>query len=89
MNGVECLGKGQTAIEAVPSSGMPMPLDIEAIPANPVQADEGTIELLTKVLGEAGTVTLDKAVSCAMPLAENIDWIVEFGWTDHGQEAGL
>jgi hypothetical protein len=36
----------------VPSSGMPMPLDIEAIAANPVQADEGTIELLTKVLGE-------------------------------------
>jgi len=66
-----------------------MPLDIEAIAANPVQADEGTIELLTKVFGEAGTVTLDKAVSCAMPLAEDIDWIVEFGWTNHGQEAGL
>jgi hypothetical protein len=66
-----------------------MPLDIEVIPANPVQADEWTVELLTKVVGESGAVTLDKAVSCAMPLAENIDWIVKFGWTDHGQEAGL
>ena len=68
---------------------MPMPLDIEVISANPVQADEWMVELLTKVFGESGAVTLDKAVSCAMPLAENIDWIVEFSWTDHGQEAGL
>jgi hypothetical protein len=56
---------------------------------NAINVDEGTIELLTKVLGEAGPATLDKAVSCAMPLAEIIDWIVEFGWTDRGQEAGL
>ena len=47
------LGQGQAAIEAVPGSGMAMPLDVEAIWGDPVQAGEGGIEFLTEVVGEA------------------------------------
>ena len=63
----------------MPNACMAVPLDIEAIPGDPVQPHEGAIELLIHRLGEAGTVALDKAVSCAMSVAENIDWIVGFG----------
>ena len=68
---------------------MTVPLDIEKASRDPVQGCEGTIELLIQRLGETGTVALDETISCAMPLAVDVDGIVELGWLDDGQKAGL
>jgi len=73
----------------MPNACMAVPLDIEAIPGDPVQPHEGAIELLIHRLGEAGTVALDEAISCAMPFAVNVDGIVEFGSADDGQKSRL
>ena len=68
---------------------MAVPLDIETVSSDPVQGCEGTIEFLIHRLGETGTVALDETISCATPLAINIDRIVEFSWLDDGQKTGL
>lgn len=66
-----------------------MPLEVEAIAADPVEAGEGRIKLFAEILGEAGAVALNEAILGAMPLAEYVDGIVELRWPDGGQEAGL
>jgi hypothetical protein len=64
-------------MQAEPSPGVATPLDIESVAGEPVEASEGSIELLAEIFWEAGAVALDEAVFCAAPLAADIDWIIE------------
>ena len=68
---------------------MPVPLQVEAALAHPVQAGEGGVELLVEVLGIAGAVALDEAVAGAVPLAADVDGIVELRGPDRRQTARL
>jgi hypothetical protein len=67
----------EAAMEAEPLSGMAMPLDVEAVGADPAEASEGRVELLAEIFREAGAVAVDEAILGAMPFAEDIDGIVE------------
>src|ERR1700722_18595830 len=67
----------EAAMEAEPFSGVAMPLDVEAVGADPVEASEGRVELLAEIFREAGAVALDEPILGAMPFAEDIDGIVE------------
>src|SRR5882724_9876210 len=89
LDGLEGLGERQAAIEAEPGSGVPMPLDIEAVAADPVEAGERAVELFAQVLREAGAVALDEPVAVAVPFAEDVDGVVELGWSDGRQEPRL
>ena len=64
-------------MKAVPLSGVPMPLDVEAVTTDPVEAGEGSIELLAEIFREAGAIALDEAVIGTVPFADDIDGIVE------------
>ena len=68
----------------MPSACMAVPLDIETVSSDPAQGCEGTIEFLIQRVGKTGTVALDKTISCAVPLAVNVDRIVELGWLNNG-----
>jgi len=43
---INCFGEGKAAMQAEPFSGVAVPLEIEAIAADPVEAGEGRVELL-------------------------------------------
>ena len=88
-DGFDGFDEGQAVIESEPLPGVAMPLDVEAIATNPVEAGERRIELFAEIVREAGTVTLDEAVLSAAPFAEDIDGVVELGRLDLGQEPGL
>ena len=64
-------------MEAEPLSGVTMPLDVEAVGADPVEASEGGVELLAESFREAGAVALDELILGAVPFAGDIDGIVE------------
>ncbi len=81
--------EGQAVIESEPLPGMAMPLDVETIAAGPVEAGEGRVELFAEIVRETETVALDEAVLSAAPFAQDIDWVVELGRLDLGQEPGL
>ena len=76
-------------MQAEPFSGVTVPLDVEAVAADPVEASEGGVELLTEILGEARAVALNEAILGAVPLSLDIDGIVELRRPDGGQETGL
>ena len=76
-------------MEAEPFSGVAVPLEIEAIAADPVEAGEGGVELFAEILRESGAVALNKAILGAVPFAQDIDGIVELCRPDGWQEAGL
>src|SRR5215813_11793205 len=76
-------------MQAEPFSGVTVPLDVEAVAADPVEAGEGRVKLFAKILREAGAVALNEPILGAVPLAEYIDGIVEPRRPDGGQEAGL
>src|SRR5450432_1710781 len=76
-------------MKAVPFSGVAMPLDVESVAADPVEARERGIELLAEIFLEAGAVALDKAILGAMPFADDIDGIVELRRVDPRQEPRL
>jgi len=82
-------GEGKAAMQAEPFSGVAMPLEVEAITTDPVEAGEGRVELFARILRETGAVALNEAILGAVPLAEDIDGIVELRRPDGGQEAGL
>jgi hypothetical protein len=46
-----------------------MPLDIEAVVAYPVQADERGVELFAQGLWLTGSITLDEPIAVSMPFA--------------------
>jgi hypothetical protein len=76
-------------VEAEPFSGVAVPLDLETVAADPIEADEGGVELFAEIFREAGTVSLNEAMLGAVPFADNVDGIVEFGGPYGRQEAGL
>src|SRR4029077_12548681 len=76
-------------MQAEPFSGVAVPLEVEAITADPVEAGEGRVKLFAGILRETGAVALNEAILGAVPLAEDIDGIVELRRPDGGQEARL
>src|SRR5215831_10947985 len=76
-------------MQAEPFSGVTVPLDVEAVAADPVEAGEGGVELFAEILREAGTVALNEAILGAVPLSHDIDGIVELRRLDSRQETGL
>ena len=76
-------------MQAEPFSGVTMPLDVEAIAADPVEAGEGSIELFAEILRKARAVPLNEPIFGAVPLSQDIDGVVELRRPDGGQEAGL
>src|SRR5438477_7649966 len=76
-------------MQAEPLSGVTVPLDVEAIAADPVEAGERSVELFAEILREAGAVALNEAIFGAVPLSQDIDGVVELGRPDSVQEAGL
>jgi hypothetical protein len=62
---------------AEPFSGVTMPLDVEAIAVDPIEAGERSVELFAEILGEAGSVALNQAIFGAVPFSQDIDRIVE------------
>ena len=76
-------------MQAEPFSGVAMPLEVEAVAADPVEAGERGVELFAEILREAGAVALNEAIFGAVPLSQDIDGIVELRRPDGGQEAGL
>lgn len=76
-------------MQAEPFSGATVPLDVETVAADPIEAGEGGVELFAEILREAGAVALNEAILGAVPLSQDIDGIVESRRPDGGQEAGL
>ena len=74
-------------MQAEPFSGVTVPLDVEAVAADPIEAGEGGVELFAEIFLEAGAVALNEAVLGAVPLSQDIDGIVELRRSDGGQEA--
>ena len=71
-------------MQAEPFSGVAVPLEVKAIAADPVEAGEGRVKLFAEILREAGAVALNEAILGAVPLAEDIDGIVELRRPDGG-----
>jgi len=76
-------------MQAEPFSGVAVPLEVEAITSDPVEAGEGRVKLFAQILRETGAIAVNEAILGAVPLAEDIDGIVELRWPDGGQEARL
>ena len=76
-------------MQAEPFPGVAVPLDVEAIGTDPVEAGERGVELFAEILREAGAVALNQAIFGAVPLSQDIDWVVELCRSDSGQETGL
>jgi len=66
-----------------------VPLDIEAVAADPIDTGEGGVEFLAEVIGEARAVTLQEPVLASVPFAPNIDRVVESCRGDGQQKAGF
>ena len=49
LDDLQGLYEGLTTVAAIPSTVMSMPLNVEAIGAGPIEADEGGVELFAKV----------------------------------------
>jgi len=79
---IHCFDKGQAAMEAEPFAGMPMPLKVEALAADPVETREWRVKLVAEVLGKAGPIALNEAIACSVPFAADVDRIVELGRPD-------
>jgi len=80
--------RSEAAMPAEPFSGVAMPKEVKAVAGDPVEAGERSIELVAEIIRKAGTVALDEAILGAMPLAEEIDGIIEVCRPDVRQEAG-
>ena len=76
-------------MQAEPFSGVTVPLDVEAVAADPVEASEWGVELFAAILRETRAVALNEAILGAVPLSLDIDWIVKLCRPDGGQETGL
>ena len=85
--GPECVnrfGEGKAAMQAEPFSGVAVPLEIEAIAADPIEAGEGRVKLIAQILLETGAVALNESILGTVPLAEDVDGIVELRRPDGG-----
>lgn len=82
--GLDGFGERQIAVEAEPGSRVPMPLDVESVAADPVEPCERAVELFARVLRKAGSVALEEPVAACLPLAQDVDRIVERGRSNAG-----
>ena len=71
-------------MQAEPFSGVTVPLDVEAVAADPIKAGERCVELFAEILLKAGAVALNEAILSAVPLSQDIDGIVELRGSDDG-----
>ena len=71
-------------MQAEPFSGVAVPLQVEATTADPVEAGKGRVKLFTGILRKTGAVALNEAILGAVPLAEDIDGVVELRRPDGG-----
>ena len=69
-------------MEAEPSSRVSMPLEIESVAANPVQASERRVKFFAQGLWLTGSIALDEPIAVSMPFAEDVDWVVELSGFD-------
>jgi hypothetical protein len=76
-------------MQAEPRAGVTVPLDVEPVATDPVEAGEGSVELFAEVLREAGALALNEAILVAVPLSQDIDRIVELRLPDGREETGL
>lgn len=83
------LSEGLAAVDAEPGAGMAMPLDVKAIRSDPIQADERRVELFPAIIGESRAIPLKKAVTGSVPLALDIDRVVELSGAQDRQETRL
>src|SRR5688572_16819190 len=86
---VDCVGEGKAAMPAEPFSSVSVPLEVKAIVTDPVEPGEGRVEFFAAILREAGAVALNETILGAVPLAEDVDRIVELRRPDRGQETRL
>ena len=89
LDSLQCLNEGLATVVAIPGAGMSMPLHVEAIRADPIEADEGSVEFFAEVFRESGSIALDEAIAGTLPSAPDIDAGVERGGVDGGQELRL
>jgi hypothetical protein len=54
--GLDRFGESEATMEKEPFSGVTVPLDVEAIAADPVEAGERGVELFSGILRKAGAV---------------------------------
>ena len=83
------VGKRQVSMNAESRSRVAVPLNVEPIWADPVEAGEGCVELVIEVFGEARAVALVEAILGAMPRSEDVDRVVERRRSDGWQEPWL
>ena len=83
------VGEGKAAMQAEPFSSVSVPLQVKAIMTDPVEPGEGRVEFVAAILREAGAVTLNETILGTVPLAEDVDRIVELRRPDRGQETRL
>jgi len=76
-------------VQAEPFSGVTVPLDVEAVATDPIEASEGGVELFAEILREAGAVALNEAIFGAVPFSQDIDGVVELRRPDSGRKRGL
>jgi hypothetical protein len=55
------LSQGFVPVQAEPCAGVTMPLNVEAVGAQPVDPHEGGIELFPQIVGESRSISLDEA----------------------------
>jgi hypothetical protein len=67
---VDRLGECKAAMQGEPFPGVAVPLEDEAVAADPVEAVERGVERFAEILWEARAVALDEAILSAVPLAE-------------------
>ena len=59
--GLDGVDEIESAVQAAPFSGVAMPLDVESVAADPVEARKRRVELLAEIFLEVGAVALDEA----------------------------
>src|SRR5687767_15847016 len=88
-DGLQGLDERLVTVEAIPCASVSMPLNVEAIGADPIEAGEGSVELFTEVFRESGSGALDEAIAGTVPFALDIDAVVERGGRNGRQEPRL
>jgi hypothetical protein len=81
------LDKRHAGVKPPPFSGVPHPVDIEAVSSHAVDTGEGRIELFAAIMLHARPIALDEAISPGRLGAVDIDHVVPFGRPDLRQEA--
>ena len=85
----DCLGQRDRMIQSPPRAGVPVPHDVEAIAREIIETGKRLFKFPAAVVRPAGTISLNKTIYAAMPLAVDVGGTVEARGTDGGQKAWL